>query len=288
MVFLNSYGDMLQAYPNIYKGFGNWINFYSAYKSSFFNNFGIYTILQFAPEDVYVINIDNTIVNLVKKVDDAFEKDSIDVNEPYSILNIRKELLYQVSNHEGLFGKNPYDKYLIQNSDSLGIYILEYMTYSGPKLKLILIDNLIDQFPSLDFDTSIQKQIDTSVDYKNKSSLYIFSDTSFEIYYLNKSIVSSMSTSIIENHSEVRVYKANSANALNFVPEDSGWLLIKKGESFINYLSITGSGLDRFINPFNDNIYYLFIGEEYNKSFLNRLKGITSFGNSTIQAKLNV
>jgi len=286
MTILDKY-DVLNNYGVIKATFGDIGRFLLNYNLSYSSEYELYKLLQFPNIDVHIINNNKLGFNLVKYKAGVIDIDSILLDEPYVVSNMRGEVLYKVSEHVGYFGRSNYDKYLITNSGVIGLYLLEYPTHSGYKIKVLIVDNTYDILPKLEFKPNLNTEVNLENVTRNSNSIHINSDSYFEVFYLNKPITNFISVNLIENNPDTEIY--NSDKFLTFIPKESGWIIFKKDGLYVTYNSINGNGLDRLIQIDSiDPIYYVFIGNSFNKSYLNRLKGYSTFSKASIQAKINL
>lgn len=288
-MYSDSTKSMLANYSKLISNFGNLNQFLDLYSSLYINDYALYKLTQFQPKDVFILNNQLYKYNLLSVTSNFNYEDSILLEFPYQVLNIKGELLYSVSDHKGIFGNSLYDHYLIQNSNQLQFYILSYKTYVGEKQKLLVVDNVQDVVDPIDFTTEMSIENNVVEQNKDKNVVYINSLTKepFVFYYLPKPISNFISADLIKINPLVEIY--NSTNGMfSFSPTESGWFLITKNEIDLDSLTYNGNGLERFLRPFDNEVYYLFIGNVFNRSFLRRTAGITKFNSSNIQLNISI
>lgn len=278
--------EYLSQYPQLISHFGSISNFLQLYNSVFSNQYNLYKLLQFESRDVHILNNSLYKINLNQTRSGFVYEDSILTDYPYHVLNSVGETLYSVSDHEGVFGNSLYDKYLITDSSTVGMYILSYSTYRGNKMKLLLINNEPDVLPAIDYTPDLNVIYNTDNKIEGKNVMYVRGDD-VVLYYLAKPISTFISSELIELDQSVETINSNSG-LINYVPTESGWFFVKQNNVAVNSLSYTGNGLDRVIRPFDNEVHYLFVNNVFNKSFLKRFVGVTSFTSNSVQLNITV
>ena len=275
----------LDRYGVIKTAFGSIDKFLNLYNQSYNDEYGIYRLVQFPINKVSVINRNNYKFSLIKRINNNLEFDSVDPTVPYSILNYKGEKLYSVADHNGIFGNSNLDQLLLNNQAPLGIYILEYDTFRKTDYRLIIVDNSEDNLRVPNYSVSLNNQTSES-NYQVSNSLVFFSSSDFTVVTLAKPINTELTLTRLLADPLLTEYQSINKQ-LSFATTESLWIAILQNGEAVPYTELLGTGNDRLINR-PDNLYHLVINNDYTKSYLRRLTGISEFSSDTVQLRIQI
>lgn len=237
--------------------------------------------------------------------------ESVIYEEPYSIYNAQRELLYSVSSHYGVFGNSILDGLLNVDFRPGSLFYLDYSTYSG-KQQLILVTGLIPV--TTDKKIGLTKFTPSTLTRGEDLNQLQFKLTSgqqnmtklglpfypVKVYYLETSSPVLLSRMSVVNSSLTRkdIYDLELSNLLLINPTAAGWLAFNQvtntGEIPLSINNITGGGVDRLITA-APNLYYLAIDSNINMNLFKQafnldnvdLPDFDSFNGLNIKADLS-
>lgn len=173
---------------------------------------------------------------------------------PYEVFSWEGELLYRVSNHEGIFGNSSLDQRLLLGSETGDIYFLRYQGLKSLCLKVLLVDRRVR--------INAEDQLVPNTGSLAKNNLIIFKSRdelevypSLSLYFLKQEAMIQPTVASLITHP--RVLKTTfTALPYSFVTDSSGWLCLASGQSAIPFIGIEGKGQYRLI-PVGSGLYYL-------------------------------
>lgn len=206
---------------------------------------------------------------------------TIILEKPYSVYSPKGDLLYRVSNHNGIFGNSILDRTLILQSDILDYYYLQYDTYQESKTILLirgLLNGGIERKIKTGNENSrqLERELLQTNNYLNINPGNILRYSSFtneialgiDIYYQPSLPDYRPTVEDIINNSTPQQFNVNVSSSFQLNIPASGYIVFtqKSLESELIYLQPTitkGQGVHRFIE-YADNIYYAALASEMN------------------------
>ncbi len=239
------------------------------------------------PDSIAVITPTNLSFKLYETRDDLAASGSIIFELPYSVYNTDGQLLYRVSNHDGIFGNSILDRTLLLQSKPGQFYYLNFDSFQG-KRSILLIVNA--------FTIASKKKISIGPTLKEQQPVDIISEALNTIlfklvegerntaqagipfypirsYFLQAPPSSSITRDLVRNHhlSEVIDYETDLDTSFILNPQVSGWFAVDQvtpaGTLPLVISQLTGSGVHRVLN-YQDGLYYIGVSSEISLSQL--------------------
>ena len=230
----------------------------------------VYTLLTHALDTVIIspwaITVDLTEI----QNGNIITKDSIDIEEPYTIHDIDGNLLYTVKDHKGFFGHSRLDRLLINNSVNTDAYFLKYKKYDGSEKIKLLVVNLFSR------QILVQNDLLETVDSINQSNITIanFSSLTTTLYIFETVPILPPNLTDIQTLGEANIIQPNSTRSI--VPSSGMWLYMEHTDAQSIRTQITNVDNDILIpvdiQPSISSLYYL--GLNISTPTLNRLFGL--------------
>jgi len=281
-------------YPHIAKAFGGIDNFLNSIKRESYN--AEYALAK-TRTYVSVIYPWDLVINL-DQVKDSYLYKPLS-NQPYSIYTLNGELLYQVSEHNNIFGRSILDKTLTMSSKHGDMYYLDYSTLLG-NIQVLLVINTIPPNISIDnsIDSDLLPQANTNRIVVSANTVYMgigLTELPYNIYYLKESPSLNPSLLTVINKGDLTIERES---PFLITPDESGWLSITQKVGVIDqplFITTTGgAGTDRVVESNVSGVYYIAVGNSISESVLrqnslttNWLPLFTSNGSINISIELN-
>lgn len=312
------YSDIVNSlsfkYPQLVSAFGSintfLLNLYAAYP---YNVDNIVLTLLNKSFPITIIDFLNSRFLLYDLYEGTIDINNLVFEEPYTIYSFEGDVLYQVAYHNGVFGNSILDKALLLDHVSGSVFYLEYTTYTGKEILMIikgldtsnedknigLTSTISSTLVQQEQNNIIQLTLVTGGRNMTTAGLPYYP---IELYYLPTSSLNILNSSVVINsslsiHEE---YNPNtSSNMITFSPTNSGWLTLTQNTGVVQtplYISnITGAGSDRFLTV-APNLYYVVLDSDINLSLVRHAFNINSnpttsqyasYTNLNLQGQLN-
>ena len=285
-------------YPQIKLYFGDMAAFLNAFFLVYYNQTNkVLTDLINQNASIFLLDPSNFRIdlNLLESTNGViFEK-------PYSILNSDRETVYQVSDHQGIFGNSILDNLLLLESKPATIYYLVYETYQETKQMILMtipINNVINKQIKLTISTpstlvSNEKFNQLAFNLingnrdNNKIGLPYYP---IKLYFLQTSSPVLLNRAAIINSPITQVNTFNDINFL-YYPKNSGWIVINQESATTETpLSLdiqSGSGVDRLIQV-AAYTYYIAIDSDINLNIFRQSTNALTITPATFSNQLNM
>jgi hypothetical protein len=204
------------------------------------------------------------------------------LEKPYSVFNKDGEILYKVTNHDGVFGNSMLDRALILQSQPLDYYYLQFDTYQGSNTTMLIMGLLSRDLtrkinPKLR-DIETESEITQPNNYLNIYSNNVLTENndfvtdykSIQLYFTPTTPLNTVSLNDLRFNplTQMEIFDVNFSKVMQFYFEKSGFIFFSQATDLneLVYLKPTilkGQGTHRFIK-YSEQIYYLALASEMN------------------------
>lgn len=309
------YKQLELRFPQVTASFGGADNFLEVLSQN-----SVYSYEIDAQLNALLSHADATVVitptNLTFKLYEVYsgvaESNSIQFEEPYSVHNLEGQLLYRVSEHNGIFGYSPLDRALLLQSKPGQFYYLHYSTYTGKRTLLLVVNVfMIESKKKVAIGPTLREQ--QPVELLNQSLNTILFKLSngqrdmsqpglplypVRVYFLQSppGRVPSRTEVTTNPISEKTEYEMELDSSFVIHPQTSGWLVFnqvtRSGELPLEIQGMTGAGVHRLIEA-SPGVYYVGVSSEISLNQLNQALNVlgrvdTEMGNQVINLRVEL
>lgn len=212
--------------------------------------------------------------------------DSINPDSPYQVYDMRGNLKYTVTNHQGIFGESRLDENLVNKARNAGIYFLKYKTFSGSeKVKLLIINVFSKQIRA-------SNQNFTSPNIVTSSTITVAKiNTGTADVYLLEAPPQLISSVNIENFRRPELLQVIDEDRPAYYSINKGsWLLIDHGGGIVERTVVTNISNDIVIQVASSPTFVLYyVGLNTDVSFLNQYYNTSlTFSNKPITETITI